>query len=78
MIRRPPRSTQSRSSAASDVYKRQALSQAYKGKITFNGMGKSYVSVKISPKVKPFDMMKDTVEIVYQNRAKENKNTNSQ
>src|SRR5428012_23318 len=25
MIRRPPRSTQSRSSAASDVYKRQAL-----------------------------------------------------
>src|SRR5680860_1906365 len=28
MIRRPPRSTQSRSSAASDVYKRQALLQA--------------------------------------------------
>ncbi len=55
-----------------------ALSQAYKGKITFNGMGKSYVSVKISPKVKPFDMMKDTVEIVYQNRVKENKNTDSQ
>ena len=27
MIRRPPRSTQSRSSAASDVYKRQALEQ---------------------------------------------------
>src|SRR5450756_2752057 len=27
MIRRPPRSTQSRSSAASDVYKRQLLSQ---------------------------------------------------
>ena len=26
MIRRPPRSTQSRSSAASDVYKRQSLS----------------------------------------------------
>src|SRR5680860_47277 len=26
MIRRPPRSTQSRSSAASDVYKRQAMS----------------------------------------------------
>eukprot|EP00657_Telonema_sp_P-1_P005593 TRINITY_DN23075_c0_g1_i1.p1 TRINITY_DN23075_c0_g1~~TRINITY_DN23075_c0_g1_i1.p1 ORF type:complete len:177 (+),score=57.43 TRINITY_DN23075_c0_g1_i1:107-637(+) len=35
MIRRPPRSTQSRSSAASDVYKRQqldeALSQAVRG-----------------------------------------------
>src|SRR5450756_1279824 len=28
MIRRPPRSTQSRSSAASDVYKRQALKLA--------------------------------------------------
>src|SRR5450756_2977559 len=27
MIRRPPRSTQSRSSAASDVYKRQALQE---------------------------------------------------
>src|SRR5450756_2347323 len=27
MIRRPPRSTQSRSSAASDVYKRQVLNQ---------------------------------------------------
>src|SRR5680860_1721461 len=29
MIRRPPRSTQSRSSAASDVYKRQAADGAY-------------------------------------------------
>ena len=28
MIRRPPRSTQSRSSAASDVYKRQIISQS--------------------------------------------------
>ena len=28
MIRRPPRSTQSRSSAASDVYKRQAVDRA--------------------------------------------------
>eukprot|EP00657_Telonema_sp_P-1_P012978 TRINITY_DN990_c0_g1_i9.p1 TRINITY_DN990_c0_g1~~TRINITY_DN990_c0_g1_i9.p1 ORF type:complete len:193 (-),score=81.55 TRINITY_DN990_c0_g1_i9:107-685(-) len=31
MIRRPPRSTQSRSSAASDVYKRQLLSQLIEG-----------------------------------------------
>src|SRR5665213_4570632 len=30
MIRRPPRSTQSRSSAASDVYKRQILGEAAK------------------------------------------------
>ena len=29
MIRRPPRSTQSRSSAASDVYKRQELTSQY-------------------------------------------------
>src|SRR5450756_325919 len=31
MIRRPPRSTQSRSSAASDVYKRQVEAQAQDG-----------------------------------------------
>jgi len=47
-----------------------ALSSAYKGKITFNGSGKSYVSVKISPKIKPFDMMKDVVDII--DRAKNN------
>jgi transcription-repair coupling factor (superfamily II helicase) len=54
------------------------LSNAYKGRITFNGMGKSYVSVKISPKVKPFEMMKETVEIIYQERLNEkNDKTNS-
>ncbi len=42
----------------------EALSNAYKGKITFNGYGKSYVSVKINPKILPFDMMKDVVNIV--------------
>src|SRR5680860_1641407 len=31
MIRRPPRSTQSRSSAASDVYKRQGFTLGYNG-----------------------------------------------
>lgn len=45
-----------------------ALSAAYKGRITFNGSGKSYVSVKISPKVKPFDMMRDAVEIIHNKR----------
>ena len=45
-----------------------ALQQAYKGRITFNGVGKSYVSVKISPKIRPFDMMKETVELLYRNR----------
>jgi len=47
------------------------LSAVYKGRITFNGAGKSYVSVKISPKMRPFDMMKDVVEIVYENRKKQ-------
>ena len=47
-----------------------ALQQAYKGRITFNGVGKSYVSVKISPKIRPFDMMRETVELFYQNREK--------
>ena len=41
MIRRPPRSTRVRSSAASDVYKRQILYNGHvtvqKGKITVNG-----------------------------------------
>ena len=46
------------------------LSAAYKGRITFNGMGKSYVSVKILPKVLPFDMMRDAVDIIYRNRPK--------
>ena len=48
------------------------LSGAYKGKITFNGAGKSYVSVKIQPRVRPFDMMNDVVNIIYQN-SKETK-----
>ncbi len=47
------------------------LSAAYKGRITFNGAGKSYVSVKISPKTRPFDMMRDTVEILHQNRPQQ-------
>src|SRR5450756_585653 len=37
MIRRPPRSTQSRSSAASDVYKRQGYNRAKKEKQTAIG-----------------------------------------
>lgn len=45
-----------------------ALSARYKGKITFNGTEKSYVSVKIFPKLKPFDMMREIVGIIYENR----------
>ena len=46
-----------------------ALQKAYKGRIAFNGAGKSYVSVKISPKTLPFDMMIETVDIFYQHRG---------
>ena len=48
----------------------QALSAAYKGKITFNGSGKFYVSVKIDPKKRPFDMMKEAVGIIASAAAK--------
>ncbi len=41
-----------------------ALGSAYKGRITFNGSGKSYVSVKITPKQRPFDMMKAAVDFI--------------
>lgn len=41
-----------------------ALSTEYRGKITFNGSGKSYVSIKIMPKVTVFDMMKNTIDIL--------------
>lgn len=47
-----------------EVQQIEALSAAYKGKITFNGFGKTYVSVKINPKILPFDMMKEVVNIV--------------
>ena len=46
------------------------LSAAYKGRLTFNGAGESYVSVKITPKVLPFDMMRDAVGILYDNRER--------
>lgn len=44
------------------------LSAAYKGKLTFDSTAKSYVSVKINPKILPFDMMREIVEILYSNR----------
>ena len=51
-----------------------ALSAAYKGKITFNGSGKSYVSVKIDPKKLPFDMMKEVVGIINSAVSEDSKN----
>lgn len=47
-----------------DMNQAQALSQAYKGRVTFNGINKSYVSVKITPHDDPFDMMKKVVQIM--------------
>ena len=41
-----------------------ALGKAYKGQITFNGSGKSYVSVKLRPKLRPFELMKQAVGII--------------
>ena len=52
----------------------QALSAAYKGRITFNGSGKSYVSVKIDPKKLPFDMMKEVVGIINSAVSEDSKN----
>src|SRR5680860_1900459 len=51
MIRRPPRSTQSRSSAASDVYKRQAVNSVRShrglpelGAVEFLGLAKEHMA----------------------------------
>ncbi|MBR0142531.1 MAG: transcription-repair coupling factor [Ruminococcus sp.] len=41
-----------------------SLSAKYRGRINFNGSGKSYVSVKIPPNTNAFDMMKETVGVL--------------
>eukprot|EP00656_Telonema_subtile_P021995 TRINITY_DN23038_c0_g1_i1.p1 TRINITY_DN23038_c0_g1~~TRINITY_DN23038_c0_g1_i1.p1 ORF type:complete len:344 (+),score=76.33 TRINITY_DN23038_c0_g1_i1:103-1134(+) len=48
MIRRPPRSTLSSSSAASDVYKRQVLEYSFPSQAYFNSVG--YFQITISPR----------------------------
>lgn len=45
-----------------------SLSAAYKGKITFNSTTRPYVAIKISPKLKPFEMMKEVVETIYRSK----------
>ena len=51
-IRQHPRSTQSRSSAASDVYKRQPINNDFANKIGADGYGKDAVeAVKVSKKL---------------------------
>src|SRR5450756_1381112 len=55
MIRRPPRSTQSRSSAASDVYKRQAFydfpAEHWRHLRTTNPIENSFATVKLRTRV---------------------------
>jgi transcription-repair coupling factor (superfamily II helicase) len=48
-----------------------ALSAAYKGRITFNSLSKPYIAIKISPKTRPFDMMKEVIAIMHDNRNEE-------
>ena len=51
MIRRPPRSTLDRSSAASDVYKRQGMStQSFKSKFQ-KQYGKSFYQIHLEKKM---------------------------
>lgn len=47
-----------------------ALMKSCKGQLTFNGSGKSYVSVKIQPKTRPFDMMRQIVGIIDEAKEK--------
>src|SRR5450756_3170963 len=61
MIRRPPRSTQSRSSAASDVYKRQGYDP---GKLTEDGWFRTGDVAKITPEgyIQIVDRTKDVIK----------------
>lgn len=51
-----------------DMQQITALSAAYKGKITFNSTSRPYIAVKISPKIKPFDMMNQFISIMLKNK----------
>src|SRR5450756_374784 len=60
MIRRPPRSTQSRSSAASDVYKRQVrLGEVLTTQVDHSQLGREVADVDAPDLVKPFTMRRD-------------------
>ena len=63
MIRRPPRSTLDRSSAASDVYKRQALKGFFKKILVFAGKTDYNVS-----KVEMIEMSGDNTILNFTNR----------
>lgn len=51
-----------------------ALQVPYKGSVTFNCVGKSYVSVKLPPKMRPFEMMKSVVDLLAEAKAKSGQN----
>lgn len=51
-----------------------ALSAAYKGRITFNSLSNPYIAIKITPKTRPFDMMKEVIEIMHKNKDNDNVN----
>src|SRR5665809_31919 len=57
MIRRPPRSTQSRSSAASDVYKRQGLAKTLTIKTLASAVGGSFSRIQFTPDLVPSDLV---------------------
>ncbi|MBQ1464580.1 MAG: transcription-repair coupling factor [Ruminococcus sp.] len=48
-----------------------ALQVPYKGRVTFNCVGKSYVSVKLPNKVRPFEMMKSVVDLLADAKGKQ-------
>src|SRR5665811_514822 len=63
MIRRPPRSTRVRSSAASDVYKRQVMIQCHK-KIIAPGMEGLHIGEEVTWCIRP-----DQVMVVREDRS---------
>src|SRR5680860_672118 len=74
MIRRPPRSTQSRSSAASDVYKRQFWSRPNVSCLTwreYNGTWKRENDTIIF--FDQYDVMENDVKFTFQNNPNNEK-----
>src|SRR5450756_1777574 len=64
MIRRPTKSTQSRSSAASDVYKRQLFNLAWKKEFFWDGRAKSLREQVLQPIQNPMEMHQSLTNLV--------------
>src|SRR5659263_39063 len=58
MIRRPPRSTQSRSSAASDVYKRQPMYYVVPKNAAHAELARKFIDLAASPEVQADGIVK--------------------